>query len=354
MKSKLLSLKNHKEWKFTLAKLPLNQRDIYFTPEYYHLHEKYGDGTAFCFVFEKDDDIAVYPFLMNKINQALDLSNTAYYDIQGAYGYNGVLSSSYNENFINAFYQEFNDFCKNENIIAEFTRFHPLINNYAFSKNHLKVFKDRQTVFLDLTKSTEQIWQEEFSSKNRNMIRKAEKSGLKFRLGNNLKDYLFFREMYINTMKAVNAKSYYFFNENYFLNFKSLLDNKQSLLLAELNGEIIAGLLLMVDGKYAHYHLSARQRDFGKYAANNFLLEKAIRLAKEKGAEQFHFGGGNTTKDDDPLFKFKANFSKSRADFYIGKKIHNQDVYDEICNIWEKEYPELKDKYKNLLSNKDY
>jgi lipid II:glycine glycyltransferase (peptidoglycan interpeptide bridge formation enzyme) len=335
MSVQLFTLNEKNNWKKYISLLPKSQQDIYFSPEYYALHKNYGDGEPFCFVFEQDSELAVYPFLKNKIKEEFAKSDTEYFDIQGVYGYNGVLSSSYKTDFINKFYNEFDAFCKKENIIAEFARFHPLLNNFSFSENHLKVIKDRKTVWLDITKSIENIWKEEFSSKNRNMIRKAEKSGLKFRLGASQEDYLVFRKMYIDTMHAVNAKSYYFFNEKYFTDFKSLINEKQILLLAELDGKIIAGLLLMFDGKYAHYHLSARRREYSKFAANNFLLEKAIKLAKEKGAEQFHFGGGNTVNEDDQLFKFKANFSKSRADFYIGKKIHNKKIYDEVCAAWE-------------------
>ncbi len=349
MAFEIYSLKEIDLWNQALKKLPVEQQDIYYTPDYYRIYEEYGDGEAFCFVYHEGDKLAVYPFLKNSVNNVVRNFESNYYDIQGAYGYNGVVSSSYDENFINAFYAAFNDFCQKENIIAEFSRFHPLLDNYKFSENHLQVFKDRQTVYLDISKPIDDIWLTEFSSKNRNMIRKAEKSGLKFRLGKSEEDYLTFRTMYIETMEAVNAKKYYFFDEAYFLNFKNLPDNKQSLLLAEFEGKIIAGLLLMLEGKYAHYHLSARLRAYGKYAANNFLLEKAIRIAQEQSAELFHFGGGNSTKNDDPLFKFKANFSKSRADFYIGKKIHNKQVYEALCSAWEKQHPELKDKYKNFL-----
>ena len=67
------------------------------------LYENNGDGKAQCFVFEENDEIALYPFLINSVNElGYDLDNE-YFDIQGAYGYNGAVSSSYDEDIIKKF-----------------------------------------------------------------------------------------------------------------------------------------------------------------------------------------------------------------------------------------------------------
>ena len=122
MKFEVLSLKDKKEWSALLSKLPIEQQDIYFTPEYYELYENNGDGKAQCFVFEENDEIALYPFLINSVNElGYDLDNE-YFDIQGAYGYNGIVSTTIDKDFINLFSKSFNIFCSNNNIIAEFQR----------------------------------------------------------------------------------------------------------------------------------------------------------------------------------------------------------------------------------------
>ena len=95
MNYKVFSLQDKEEWNNLLKKLPTKQQDIYYTPEYYSLYENYGDGKAQCFVFEKEGEIALYPFLINSINQLGYELDNEYFDIQGAYGYNGVVSSSY-------------------------------------------------------------------------------------------------------------------------------------------------------------------------------------------------------------------------------------------------------------------
>ena len=87
---------------------------------------------AMCFVFRKNEGIALYPFLMNSVNDlGYDLDVT-YFDIQGAYGNNGAVTLNDTISFKNEFDMIFKEFCTDSNIIAEFTRFNPILNNHQF------------------------------------------------------------------------------------------------------------------------------------------------------------------------------------------------------------------------------
>jgi len=349
MNWEVLTIKESPQWEQYFNQLPIEQQDIYFHPQYYNVYKEYGDGQPFCFVYLNNGELALYPFLKNRINKGVFGLEDDYFDIQGAYGYNGVVSSSYEIDFINGFHRTFDEFCSKENIIAEFTRFHPLLENHKFSINHLTVIKDRKTVWLDLSADKETRWKESYSGNNRNMIRKALKNDIKIEKVKEDADYKLFYDIYLKTMKEVEASPYYFFNENYALNFNNFLGDNQVLLLADYQGQKICSMLLMLQGNYAHYHLSGRVREFSKLAANNLILDEALQIAKEQGAHFFHFGGGNSNDLNDPLFKFKANFSKTYKDFYIGKKVHNKEMYEQICLKWETKHPDLKDKYKYFL-----
>ena len=68
MSFNVLTLNEKKEWATSLEKLPLDQQDIFDTPDYYDLYERNGDGKAMCFVFEQAGDFAMYPFLLNSVN----------------------------------------------------------------------------------------------------------------------------------------------------------------------------------------------------------------------------------------------------------------------------------------------
>ena len=63
----VLTWENPNGWNRLLGKLPYGQQDVYFTPAYYSLYQNYGDGESLCFVFEKDENTAIYPFLINPI-----------------------------------------------------------------------------------------------------------------------------------------------------------------------------------------------------------------------------------------------------------------------------------------------
>ena len=338
---KKLYLSDSKEWTALLNQIISIQQDIYFTPEYYSLYEKNGDGEACCFVYQEDHDIVLYPYLVNSVNELGYELNCKYFDIQGAYGYNGIISSSKDASFISCFHNCFDQYCQENNIIAEFSRFHPLLNNQELASPEMKRNYSRNTVKLDLTLSLDEIWMKQFSTKNRNVIRKAEKDGVEIVEST---DYDQFLQMYNETMRNVQAEEFYFFPRSYYEEMKQEFGQKLLLLFAMYEGKPISGSLFMFSHDYAHYHLSGRDKNYYKIAANNLVLWHGIQKAKEKGCIWMHLGGGTTGEENDPLLHFKQNFSKDHGEFWIGKRVHNQTVYNEVIQQWKEKYPESYDK----------
>lgn len=342
----IYSLNDKKGWLESFEKLPPQDRDVYFTPEYYSLYQNYGDGEARCFVFEKDGERVLYPFLINPITPLGYKLAKEYYDIQGAYGYNGIITSAEDAAFIAAFWEAFDAYCQENDIVAEFTRFHPLLNNQRLASPRMKTFFSRHTVSLDLTLSEDDIWKTQISSKNRNMIRKAEKEGVTILESY---DYETFKKLYDGTMANLHAEDFYFFPQSYYDEYKQSFKDKSMLCLAMYDGKPIAGSLFMFSDDYAHYHLSGRDREYSRYAANNLILWYAIKKAKKRGCKWFHFGGGTTGDESDSLLKFKKEFSKTETEFWIGKRVHNEAVYNEIVSQWQTNFPEHYEKNKVKL-----
>jgi uncharacterized protein len=74
-----------------------------------------------------------------------------------------------------------------------------------------------------------------------------------------------------------------------------------------------------------------------------------IQKAKERGCKWLHFGGGTTGDDNDSLLKFKRDFSKTLGEFWIGKRVHNEVVFNEIVQQWQTLHPESYEAARKLL-----
>jgi len=334
----VLSMKDSGKWSNLLRQIPNFQQDIYYTPEYYSLYEELGDGKANCFTFKKGNEIALYPYLINSVNAfgyELDLE---YFDIQGAYGYNGVISNSTNQDFIDGFYKEFNRYCRNENIIAEFTRFHPLFGNEFFSKNNFEVIFERKTVYIDLNKSYESLFMGYQKTTRKQIRRASNRYNIRLQLFENdisiLDDFLF---IYNESMKRVNALPYLYFNKDY---FKSLLKIKGCYcLFAFYNNKPIAAATFFHWGPYIQGHLGGSLTDYMAFAPFSLIYDQLIKFGQSKSCRFLHVGGGATNNDEDSLLKYKMNFSDTSREFLIGKKIHNQNIYYEVIGQWIKRNP---------------
>ncbi len=338
---KIFSLKNSNEWSLKLKQLPLPRQDIYYLPEYYKIYENRGEGRAQCFLYENNGEIALYPFLQRKIQAISWIKNhdKEYYDIEGAYGYNGIVFSSDSKEFRDKFFKKFSQFCFDSNIIAEFSRFHPLIDNYLFSQGHVTTIFDRNTVYLDLSAPYETIW-ENYSKTNRNVIRKAQKIGIKIQTSTDLFYLKNFVKLYHDFLDFLQADKYYYFNIDYFLDLKKYINDHFYLFSALYEEKIIAQLLLLTYNQYAHVHLACRDHSAYKIPVNNLLYDYCIKFSKDLGCRYIHFGGGRSNSEDDSLYKFKKIFSKNESKFYLGKKIYNKEIYDKLCSAWHKKFPE--------------
>lgn len=319
-----------KNWNLVLKSMPINMQDIYYTSEYYKMHEINCDAKSRLFYYEDNDgNIGIYPFMLNKID-GYALTHD-YYDIETAYGYGGPITNCSKEKFFKEFEEAFVSYCQSNYIVAEFIRFHPLMNNERIFNSEIQVIHNRNTVYLDLPKGIERIWNEDIKSKNRNVIRKAKKNGLYVEISN---DYEVFKSIYNKTMEKVNARDYYYFDDRY---YESIKENNNCVLLnVKKKDKVIAAAIFMGYGEYFHYHLAGSLKEELTLSPNNLLLWEAINYAFNKGYKKMHFGGGLTDSLDDNLFKFKSSFSKEYTDFYIGKRIHNKEIYKYLINSWEK------------------
>jgi serine/alanine adding enzyme len=336
-----------KNWNSYLNSFPDNLYDAYFEEEYVKLYETKKEE-AVCFIYEQNHKLFLFPFL----RRSFDFSGQIYYDFETPYGYGGPITNVYDEAFLYNALKSLNDFCTNNNYIAGFIRFHPLFNNYkSFNSIGTTIF-DRHTIAIDLTLNENEIWMNEIHTKNRNVIKKGFKSGLEFIVDKEFEHLNEFKKIYESTMNKVNADSYFFFQNNYYSKFKQGIKNS-FLGLVSFEGKIIAGALFFFSKDYGHYHLAGSDSNYLKENPNNFMLYNAALTMKTLGIKKFHLGGGYNSQVENTLYQFKNKFSKSIYDFYIGKIIFNQSIYNQLCAEWIFDNPLKKELYKfHLLKYK--
>jgi hypothetical protein len=320
----------NEQWDYYIKQMPRADRDIYFTRQYHIACESNGEGRAQLFIYQEGSRLGLYPFMVNAIKE--DSLSKTYYDIQTCYGYGGALCNTTDADFLIRFERDFINYCKENNVVCEFIRFHPLLQNHKIFKEDIDVLLNRETVYLDLEQDTQTIWESEISSKNRNMIRKAQKNNLSIESHTDLD---IFKAIYQETMNKLSADKFYYFSNEYYKELK-----KVDLLMISIKkeDEVLAAALFMGYEDYFHYHLSGSKEGFLNLAPNNLLLWSAAKLAKEMGYKKFHFGGGTSSSEQDSLFKFKKSFSNGRGYFYIGKRIHNQEIYSHLIDKWEEKH----------------
>ncbi len=305
--------------------------DIYYSEDYISLYIKEYEE-LFSFEYKEKGKIFINKTIKRPIITIGNTSlNSQYYDLETAYGYGGFYTNTDDTSFIKNAMIKYEKRCQDENIIAEFIRFHPF-NNFPIEHNNFLDFNiyDRDVVIKKL--STNIL--ASYSSKVRNTIKRAnEKISV-----NESKNIDKFIELYNETMKKNEASDFYFFEKNYYI---KLLENSEMKLYEVIyQNNIIAMGFFAISGSFAHYHLSANTKESYGLNSNYALLDTIFNKAQEYGSKYFILGGGTTSNKDDSLFKFKKKFSKNLKPFYISGKIYNKEIYDKYTKIWEEQSEE--------------
>jgi hypothetical protein len=332
VKYRVLDTADSESWCCLLNRLP--EGDIYFLPEYHRAYELNGDGTPHAYVAEENDGLLFYPFMVRPIERiGSEPLGERWYDIETVYGYSGPLCTTTDPSFLARAWEPFSTWCEEKRIVAEFIRFNPLVGNQRYVNSACSVAADRETVSLRLDCSEEELWNG-YPSIQRNMVRKALKRGLICVEKPIVEGLSAFRLLYDETMRRVEASHYYLFSDAYFSHLCTALRDKVKLFAVLDGGRTAAAALFFLHNDRIHYHLAGSDARYSMYGPNNALIHGVALWGLRNGLRYFHLGGGRTPSPSDSLFRFKASISRLRFPFYIGKRIHDREVYDRLCAVW--------------------
>lgn len=321
---KIYDLAHSAEWDDIVMSFP--NYDIYYLSGYTKAFYIHGDGDPNLLYYEDKDLRALYVYMRRPT------ALKGVFDSITPYGYGGVLfdgdtSDTNRLEFWKAYMEEMDK----EHIVDTFVRYHPVLKNAGPMKPISNVIDLGKTIAMDLT-SPEVIW-ENIHSKNRNMIRKAEKNGIVIEHGKGMDLFDKFIEIYNATMDKDHAEDYYYFKRPFYESIHNDLHDNYELFYAKLEDKIIAMSIMIFANGRLNYHLSGSDIEYRNLAPSNLLLYKAALWGCEQGFKTFHLGGGVGSGEDN-LYKFKAAFNKvSDYQFSIGKQVFNQEKYDELVKI---------------------
>lgn len=297
--------------------------DVYYLSGYVKAFQIHGDGEPQLFYYNENGLRGIYVYMKRKT--AIE----GMYDSITPYGYGGfLLDGNVSVNNVKALWYAYVQKMNEEYIVDNFVRYHPVLANAVSMKDCSEVIDLGKTVAMDLT-SENVIWKN-IHSKNRNMIRKAEKNGIVIKHGQGIELFDDFIQIYNATMDKDHAEEYYYFKPEFYKSIHDDLKDNYEMFWAEYEGKIIAMSIMIFANGRLNYHLSGSDLQYRNLAPSNLLLYKAALWGCEQGMKTFHLGGG-VGSEEDSLFKFKIAFNRfSDCQFSIAKHIFDKKKYDEL------------------------
>ena len=310
--------------------------DVFYLSEYVEAFKEHGDGEPILFYYNDDStqtkainvvmkrDIAKLEYLKDKIDE------NKYFDFSSPYGYGGFIIEGNNYQDVN---NEYKNYCIKNNVISEFVRFH-LLEGYQF-KYDGKVENIKHNIIRKLDINPEAMLMD-FEHKVRKNIKKANRNELQIQIDLEGKTIDNFLEIYYKTMDRNDAKLEYYFDKKFFEIIGKMKNN-----IAYFNvlyqEKIISTELVIYSPNNCYSYLGGTLSEYFDLRPNDFLKYEIIKWAYSKGIKNFILGGGYGN-DDDGIYRYKKSFApKGIYDFYIGKNIFNEEIYNKLVDIRKKE-----------------
>ncbi len=131
-------------------------------------------------------------------------------------------------------------------------------------------------------------------------------------------------------MRRLGAHKYFFFSKDY---FKSLITDCEGaflFIIRDKSDHPVAASILLFSVDVGHHHLTGYVTDAASLRPNDYMIYSLIEWGKENKMKYLHLGGGASN-----VCNFKGKFSRDRIPYYVGRRVHNQTTYRDLCSIWE-------------------
>jgi hypothetical protein len=313
--------------------------DFYHLPEYVALEADQEGGTATAFYAEHGGARLLIPLLLRTLPPPLN-APAEWRDAVNPYGYPSPLfvadasSPQSEEAQFEMLWQSFCNVAAAQSVVGVFLRLHPLLllpppplEKYGQLVQH------GQTVYFDLADCEESL--DYLSLNHRRDIKKLAASGFQVVM-DDWSYYPRFIEIYRATMARLQADQMYYFEGDYFMRLRQALGERLHLAtVIAPSGEIAGGALITTSCGIVQYHLAGTDDKYHRHSPAKLLMHRVRDWSHGRGEKLFHLGGGLGGREDS-LFRFKAGFSKRRADFFTYRLILDSEKYQQLIALWQR------------------
>ena len=338
------------QWQRSLDQLRQQDKDIYLSVEYARAYERSHGCEAFLAAYTEENSLILMPFALRDVRRLPFFARAAIdgsvYDITSLYPFGGPIACLGSERasaqLDRNFQRHLAQYCASRRIVAQFTSFHPLLDNHQGPEatGLVKIERRKEVVWIDLNKEEATLFRE-MSTGHRRAVSRARRLGVTIEhhradAGSLAEFSALYREMTLR----VGAGERWHFPDAYFEECALCLGpDHVCLCTAKQSGETIASALILHDNETAYYHLSSGSREGARHLrANHLLIFELALWAKARGCRRLLLGGGS--EPDDGIFRFKAGFSKSRSWLYTSNVVYDQQLYRLLCDArdaWDQE-----------------
>ena len=278
---------NKEKW----DKLVGDRADIYYQHSYAASFKSVDEGRPQLWVMDEGDarvfqtvfirDIAKIPSFSRILDEGI------LFDASTPYGYGGpaICAGEGKTDEVSAgrlmksYFRSVGEYCRGQNIICEFIRFHPLEKNHSLCGRFCQVRYSRKTVAMRL--ACADILTEEITAERRRNIRKALRNRITVEFDRKAEHIEDFYAIYYKTMEKNKAEDFYYFSFEFFRDTVRGLGNNAMLICAYCGDKMISGAIFLVGKNALHCHFSATDPDYLHLNAASLVIYRAAEWARE-------------------------------------------------------------------------
>ena len=302
----------------------LDSRHPYYRLEFFEIFAA-GTENMICFAWQNKADLILNPGYLNPIP-----GSDRYFDFISPYGYSGPISNVTEPETFHVFWNACDSWLKDQNAVSEFIRFSLNDVPDTYNGTVVRSLSNIKGTIID----PEAQWMA-FDHKVRKNVKRANREQLSFSIvsGSDISSGQLdeFHRIYTSTMERNKAASHFFYSHEDFARYAAHNPEYCAFAFVHDQDEAVSVEMILISDDSIFSFLGGTERQAYPKRPNDLLKFELINWARDRQLNYFVLGGGYGAEDG--IFQYKrAFFPQDVTGWYTGRKILDENIYQEICN----------------------